>query len=81
MHAPEIDRVVEVLDRVRTWPPEERRDLAQRILETLPAESPRPSGKAGLRGLLGLARTGGPPPSDEECRRMLEDELLEKYGR
>lgn len=81
MHAPQIDRVVEVLDRVKTWPPDERRDLAQRILQTLPAEPAQPSGKAGLRALLGLARTEGPPPSDEECRRILEEELLKKYGR
>lgn len=48
-----------------------------------PTESTGPTGaspKKSLKDLVGLIKTDGPPPNDEECQRLLEDELLKKYG-
>jgi hypothetical protein len=50
---------------------------------SMPSDSvaARPSTqKKSLQELLGLIKTDGPPPNDEECRRLLEEELLKKYG-
>jgi hypothetical protein len=76
------DPISEELERVATWPPEQRLVLARRILETLekPAAESRSTRTGSIRDLLGLLRTEGEPPSDEECQRMLEEELLRKYG-
>ncbi|CAN5819228.1 hypothetical protein BH23PLA1_BH23PLA1_27580 [soil metagenome] len=30
--------------------------------------------------LIGLLQREGPPPSDDECETILEEELLRKYG-
>jgi hypothetical protein len=76
------DQLAEVLDRVRTWSPKSRIALARRILETLEpgasiAEPPR---LKPLSEILGMLRTDAPPPSDEECRRIIEEERMRKYG-
>ena len=77
------DPISEELERLADWPPEHRLVLARRILETLEkpsASDPRSTRTGSIRDLLGLLRTEGEPPSDEECQRMLEEELLRKYG-
>jgi hypothetical protein len=71
----EID---EVFDRVEAWPEEARRDLLEMILGTLNG-APKPQAK--LRKRLGLLKTDGPPPTDEECRQILEEELMRKHLR
>jgi hypothetical protein len=73
----------DVLQRVKTWPAEARLALAKKILETLEAES-RPSSMPG-RGVpvdhvLGLWSTTSPPPTDEECDRILAEELQRKHA-
>jgi len=82
MSVVEKDPVNEVLDRVNTWSPAQRVTLARRILESLEArpisELPR---TRSLRNLVGLLKTDAPPPSDEECRQNLEEELTKKYGK
>ena len=39
-----------------------------------------PAGHESLRKLLGLLQPGQSPPSDEECEKLREAELLRKYG-
>jgi hypothetical protein len=59
--------------------------LARRILETL--ESPAveqppwnpPRGPSAAE-VAAMFKRNQPAPSDEECQRILEDELLKKYG-
>jgi hypothetical protein len=82
MSVVDTNQVKEVWERVKTWPPAPRITLARRILESLetpdiPAVRPRRS----LKDLLGLLKTDAPPPTDEDCRRILEEELMEKHLR
>lgn len=67
-----------VVDQVRSWPREKRAELAEGILETLRQEPRR--GRGDIRRLLGLLPSDGSPISDEDLDRMLENELLRKYG-
>ena len=76
----EIDAIIE---RVAVWSPEDRLALAQRVLGTLgrdlrPPELHRPSGT--IADLVGLLKTDGPPPTDEEVAQMLHDERMRRYG-
>jgi hypothetical protein len=75
--------VEEVLKRVESWPAATRLVFARRVLETLdhePEEALKRRG-APVEEILGLLATGGPVPNDEECQRILEEELLKKYAR
>ena len=81
MQMTETDEVGEVLSRVSTWPAEKRLVLTQKILQTLTRDlSMKPQPQKTLKDLLGLLKTEGPTPSDEECKRFLEEELLRKHG-
>ncbi|MCH8048070.1 MAG: hypothetical protein IID44_30620 [Planctomycetes bacterium] len=71
-----------VYDRVSEWPEERQIEFADRILralgDSLPAEQARQS--QDLRRLVGLFATEGPPPTDEECEKIIEEARLRKYG-
>jgi hypothetical protein len=78
----ETNEIVEVLDRVKSWSAASRIVLARRILETL--EAPQVSGPPrtkSLKDIVGLLKTDAPPPSDEECRNIRDEELIKKYLR
>ena len=79
MSVMESGPISEVWEQVKTWTPSRRITLARRILESLeaPEIGVAPPQKS-LRDLLGLLKTGAPPPTDEECQRILEDELMKK---
>ena len=71
----------EVLNRVRTWEPEVRIDLARRILETVVPDQILPPPQAmTLEEIQAIMKTDTPPPTDEECKKILEEERLKKYG-
>ena len=75
MAATKPDEVVEVLTRVRAWPTDKRLTLAEMLLQTVRSDfttAPRPK---SLKGLLGLLKTEGLPPSDEACAAILEGAL------
>ena len=78
MHTTEMS---EVLNRVKTWMPEMRIVLARKILETLNllqiSEPPR---KMSLNQVFGILKTDSPPPNDEECAKIVEEERLRKHG-
>ncbi|MCH8048069.1 MAG: hypothetical protein IID44_30615 [Planctomycetes bacterium] len=71
----------ELWSHVANLPPNERRELADKILASLHHEAPRQSaeGKSVMK-MLGLWAGATPPPDDEQCQRILEDELLKKCG-
>jgi hypothetical protein len=78
----ESEPIAEVWERVKTWTPARRITLARRILESLEApETEVAPPRKSLRNLLGLLKTDAPPPSDEECQRILEEELMNKHLR
>jgi hypothetical protein len=71
-----------ILDQLRTWPSSERLRLVRRILDTLETSTAEgPPRARSLLNLLGLLKTDAPPPSDEECRALLEEELIKKHVR
>lgn len=71
----------EVWNRVRTWEPEMRMDLARRILETMVSSKDLPPPQTmPLNEVIGIAKTDAPPPNDEECKKILEEERIKKYG-
>ena len=82
MQAAETDEVREVLNRVSGWPAEQRLALARDILQTLAGGVPaKASSRQSLKDLLGVLRVAGPPPTDEACEAILEEERLRKHGR
>ena len=81
MESVNLKGIFEVWDRVRTWDPEMRIDLARRILETVgPSQIQPPPQTMSLDEVIGLAKTDAPPPTDEDCKKILEEERLKKYG-
>ena len=78
MHATDMS---EVLSRVKTWMPEMRIVLARKILETLnPLQISEPPRKMSLNQVFGILKTDSPPPNDEECAKIVEEERLRKHG-
>jgi hypothetical protein len=84
------DEVSEVLNRVKQWSPPSRISLARRILESLDTldtagATPESPSEPTIRGVpveqvVGLLKTNREPPSDEECRQIVEEERWQKYG-
>jgi len=73
-------RIGGILDQLKDWPSSERLRLARMILETI--ETPpvsEPPRKGSLKDLLGILKTDAPAPTDEECRAILEEELIKKH--
>lgn len=67
----------ELAEAATKLPPEERRKLLAVIARSLrDAEAPR--GRPAT-AVLGLFRTNGPPPTDDEIRELYADYLIEKY--
>ncbi len=75
------EQIFEVLERVRQWDAAVRIDLARQILETVvPPQIPRPPQTMTLEEIRAIVRTDTPPPTDEECKKIIEEERLKKYG-
>jgi hypothetical protein len=69
-----------ILGELKSWPSSERVRLARMILETVEAPAPSASPRQGsLKDLLGILKTNAPTPTDEECRAILEEELMKKH--
>jgi len=78
----ENDRLTDVLHQVSTWSPAQRIALARRILESLEAQTVSgPPRARSLEDLVGLLKSDSAPPSDVECKNILEEELMNKYGK
>ena len=55
--------------------------LARKVLETLESASiSEPPRNMALSDVVGLLQTATPPPDDEECDRIVEQERVRKYG-
>ena len=71
----------DVFETVRQWPPEARRDLLRDVLKTLHDERPpRPTRGFSADEVIRLLKSDQPAPTDEECDRILEEELMKKYS-
>ena len=80
----EYDAVVE---QIKQWPPARRLALVRKLVETLAAErggsqehGAQNRRRSTLTHAIGLFRGNGPPPSDEQIRRLREERRLEKFG-
>ena len=78
----DLPEVEEVVEQIKLWPAETRIALARRVLEILDTGST--ISNAGFKGppaeqVLGLWNPSGTAPSDEECDRILADELRRKH--
>lgn len=81
MTATQNQELAEVVNRVKGWPLDMRMTLARRILETV--ETPailEPPRTLSLDQVIGILKTDAPPPTDEECERIIEEERMRKYG-
>ena len=57
-------------------------DETVKLLETIETHPVGPPPRKGsLKDLLGILKTDAPPPNDEECRAILEEELIKKHLR
>jgi hypothetical protein len=70
----------DVFETVRQWPPEARRDLLRDVLKTFHNERSRPTRGFSADQVIRLLRSDQPAPTDEECDRILEEELMKKYA-
>lgn len=71
----------DVFETVRQWPSEARRDFLRDVLKTLEEErTPRPTRGFSADQVIRLLKSDQPAPTDEECDRILEDELMKKYS-
>jgi hypothetical protein len=76
----EVNQVDEVVRQVESWPVALRIELARRILETLADRSPPGPRGFSAEEVMAMFKPVVSPPSDEECERILEEELARKYG-
>ena len=71
----------DVFETVRQWPPEARRELLRDVGRTLDERRPaRPTRGYSADEVIRVLKPDRPAPSDEECDRILEEELMRKYG-
>ena len=71
----------DVFETVRQWPAEVRRDLLRDVLKTLDDERLLPPTRGfSADQVIQLLHSDQPSPTDEECDRILEEELLKKYS-
>lgn len=81
MSTAESRDISDVLERVRAWTPGMRVVLARRVLETVESASiSEPPRNLIFEDVAGLLRSDAPPPTDEECDRIIEQERAGKYG-
>ena len=74
-------QIFEIVHRVREWDADVRIELARRILETVvPPRPPKPPKTMTLEEMRSIVRTSNPPPTDEECKKIIAEERLKKYG-
>ena len=80
MSVTESGKIEGILDELRNWPGSERLRLARMILETLELDrTSMPPRQESLVDLLGVLKTNAPAPTDEECRVILDEELIKKH--
>ena len=67
-----------ILGTIRQWPPEARRDLLRDVRRTLDERPGRPTRGYFADDVIRTLKPDRPAPTDEECERILEEELMRK---
>lgn len=71
----------EILTTVVGWPVWQRVALVQNVLRTVAPEPVDDQARRdALRRLNGMLAGYGPPPTDEDVERWLDERRMEKYG-
>ncbi len=71
-----------ILETVRQWPPDTRRGFINDVAKSLDVEKSTRSPRGfSADQVVGLLKTYSPAPTDEECDRILEEELIKKHLR
>jgi hypothetical protein len=77
MSVTELGKIEGILDELKCWSSSERLRLARLNLETIEIHTGSPPAlKRSLKDLLRVLKTDAPAPNDEECRAILEEELV-----
>ncbi len=75
----------ETLELIRRWPAPDVADILARLQDLVQAGRKKgyrpPLDRAGIMELDGCLATDGPAPTDEDCDRILEEELMRKHLR
>ena len=69
----------DILSLVANWPVEDRIVLARKILETVGERPRRRTGGRSANEVILLLNIPRPAQNDDECKQILEEELLGKY--
>jgi hypothetical protein len=83
MSTADATELTDVLNRVKTWPVENRIALVKQVLETLtPATSGRSSVPRGPSAaeIIETFKSDRPPPDDATVRQWIDEHRMEKYG-
>jgi hypothetical protein len=80
-------RIAELVDEVRSWSLDDRMRLVRRILDSVDADRSSASVEIGVAPMtlpaekvFGILARETPPPTDEECDRLLQEERMKKSG-
>lgn len=78
-----------ILDEVTTWPASARLSLVSKIVESLQMDQLKEAAApmnnssdvaSSIEHLIGLCAGVHPKPSDEDVKRIIEEERLRKFG-
>jgi hypothetical protein len=78
-----MSSLTDIWREVSGWPPDERRVLATRLLQSLEEDEAGPvprERQQSLEKLIGIWKTEH-PPTDEEVEHILEEARMKKYGK
>jgi hypothetical protein len=79
---PQNARIDELVDEVRSWSRTDRMALIRELLHA--SDEPDisvPPMTIPLDQVLGMLKSDGPPPTDEECQRIVEEVRTRRYVR
>lgn len=83
MTTEEVVDLTTVLDMVRHWTPRRRFELINALMRTIeppPTDAELVERRAALARLDGMLAHVAPKPSDDDVKRILEEERMKKYG-
>jgi hypothetical protein len=69
-----------ILDRIKEWPQADRAEMASAILASISPADNLPRDAEVLLSLSGCWKDIQPTPDDAEVEKIIENELMRKYG-
>lgn len=75
-----LEEMSEMLSRVASWPMRDRITFARKILETVDDVPELRQRGYTAEEVVDLLKIPQPAPNDEECQKIIDDEIVRKYG-